>query len=501
MCLYLLILLPCLGGIFSWISEKINKKIPFWISLFFIFLMFIVVLDIFFKNYLFTDYSINLWDLEYCIPWIKNLGVSFHLGIDRISFLMIMLTIFLSFISILLTWNENIKKIGFFYFCIMLIISSIMGIFLSLDLFLFFIFWEIIIIPTYFLSIFYGRKKIFSLKQLNSSNEYLIYSQISGIILLCSILGLVTNYYFQYHIWTFDYNLLKNLILDRKTEFFLMFGFFISFIIKVPLIPFHSWFPNFHRNTSVTGSFDLIGIIIKVAIYSILRFNIFLFPKSSLYFSNYFCLFFLLSIFYSIFLAFSQNSIKKIIAYTSISHMSFILISIYSGSFISYQGIILQIVSYSISTSALIILTKILYKNFKTDNFKKMSGLWKIMNFVPGFFLFFVMSNLGIPGTGNFVGEFLMLLGSFKFFPIIISFSMIGLIFLLICFLNIFHKIFYGPCNVSFISCQISKLEFFILLILSFFIIFIGLYPNIILQFVNSSMLHISERMPHIILN
>ncbi|WP_343183656.1 complex I subunit 4 family protein [Buchnera aphidicola] len=501
--LYLLILLPFLGGIFSWFSEKINKKIPRVISLFFIFLTFLLLLNIFFNNNFFLkNNNINkLWNLEYNFPWIPKLGIGFHFAMDGISFLMVLLTIFLSFISILLIWNYNFKNIGFFYFCIMFIISNIIGIFLSIDLFLFFIFWEIIIIPTYFLSIFYGKNLYNSSKQINSSNEYLVYSQISGFILLFSILGLVYNYYLQNNIFTFDFNLLKNLVLSEKTEFFLMFSFFISFIIKFPLIPFHGWFPNFNKNTHISGSYDLIGIIIKVSAYSLLRFNIFLFPKSSLHFSNFFCIFGLFCIFYSIFLAFSQKNIKKIISYTSISHMGFILIALYSSSFISYQGIIIQIISYSISTSALIILIRILYKNFNTYNLKKMGGLWKIMDFVPGFFLFFIMASLGIPGTGNFIGEFLMLLGSFQYFPIIICISTLGLVFLSICLLQMFHIIFYGSCRISCLKNQISKLEFFILLILSSILIFIGIFPNIILKIINPSILNISEKISPFLFN
>ncbi|NIG99085.1 MAG: NADH-quinone oxidoreductase subunit M [Buchnera aphidicola (Periphyllus acericola)] len=504
MCLYLLIFLPLLGGIFSWVSEKINKKLPCLVSLFFIFSMFLLTLKIFFKNRITLYKNIDLstlWDKEYCISWISSLGVSFHLGIDGISFLMIFLTIFLSFISILLTWNEDIKKNGFFYFCMMLIISNMMGIFLSLDLFLFFIFWEIIIIPTYFLVLFYGKYNKFSLKQLNSSNSYLIYSQLSGLILLVSILTLVFNYYQQYHIFTFDFNLLKNISLDKNTEIFLMIGFFLSFVIKVPLIPFHSWFPNFHKNTHISGAFDLIGIVIKIAIYSLFRFNIFLFPKMSTYYSTIFCIFGLFSIFYSLFIMFSQKNIKKIISYMSISHMGFILIAMYSGSYIAYQGMIIQMISSSISTSALIILTKILYKNFKTYNLNKMIGLWKVMFYVPGFFLFFIMASLGIPGTGNFIGEFLILLGSFKFFPIIIILSMISIIFLSFCLLNFFHKIFYGFCNTTLLVYKISILEIFILFILAFILIFIGLYPNIILKIANQSIFNVSKRISPFILN
>ncbi|NIH16680.1 MAG: NADH-quinone oxidoreductase subunit M [Buchnera aphidicola (Periphyllus lyropictus)] len=495
MFLCLLIFFPFIGGILSWKSEKLGKNIPRFVSLFFIIIDLFLLFFIFFKQkfFLVNENNKNLFNLEFCHTWISDLGISIHFGIDGFSWLMILLTLFLSFISILLSWYEKINNVGFFYFCIMFLISNTIGIFLSLDLFLFFLFWEIIVFPMYFIMIIWGRKSISFKKNLNFNYEYLIYSQLSGLILLISILGLVINYHNTYHIWTFDYNLLKNNVLDKKLELFLMIGFFISFIIKVPIVPFHSWFPKFHKNTPIFGSLDLIGIVIKTSIYGLLRFCVVLFHHTSLIYSEYFYFLGLFCIFYSIFLAFFQKSIKKIIAYTSISHMGFVLLAIYSGNLLAYNGIIIQMISYSLSTSALIILTNILYKNFGTDNFKKMSGLWKTMNFVPGFFLFFLMSNLGIPGTGNFIGEYLMLLGSFNNYPIIVSFSMIALVFSTLCFLNMYHKIFYGSCFVSSFKYKISKLEIFILFLFSFLLVFIGLFPNFIFKIDHSFIINISK--------
>jgi NADH-quinone oxidoreductase subunit M len=495
MILLLLIFIPLIGGFFSWQSQRIGEIFPRLVSLFFLTLNFFLIFKIFFKNNFFISSDIkNSWNEEICIPWIKDYGINLHLGMDSLSWLMIFLTIFLSLISVLLTWNEDIKNIGFFLFLIMFMISNMIGIFLSLDLFLFFIFWEVISIPIYFLIVYWGRKTMKRKKNIVFANKYLIYSQISGLTLLISILFLVINYYDFYHIWTFDFDILKSCFLNKNIEHVLMFGFLVSFFIKLPVVPFHSWFPNFHKNTPISGSFDLIGIVIKTSIYSLLRFNLFLFPRSSYFFSKFFCFLGLFSIFYGIFLVFSQTSIKKIIAYTSISHMGFILIAIYSGTLAALQGVFIQIISYSLSTSGLIILTRILYRNFKTDNFKKMSGLWKKMSYVPGFFLFFVMSHLGIPGTGNFSGEYLILFGSFQRYPEIVVCSMIGLIISSICLLGVFHRIFYGKSNFyDDITYQISILEFLILFLFIFLLIFIGLFPNFLLKIFNSSITNITK--------
>ncbi|CAL4319537.1 NuoM family protein [Buchnera aphidicola] len=485
MILLLLIILPLLGGFFSWKSETLGKKIPRFVVLFFSVINLFLIIKLFYENNYFLKENMNsIWNEEISISWMKTLGISLHLGIDSLSWLMIFLTAFLSFISILLTWNEKIRDIGLFYFFMMCIVSNMIGMFLSLDLFLFFVFWEIVSIPIYFLMIYWGRQyeKNYNIC-CSIANRYLIYSQISGFILLISILGLVINNYDVNHVLTFDYNLLRHSHISIETENLLMFGFVLSFFIKIPVIPFHSWFPNFQKNTPISGSFDLIGIVIKISIYSLLRFSLFLFPRASYNFSQFFYFIGLLCIFYGIFLSFSQKSIKKIIAYTSISHMGFILISIYSGSFSAFQGIFIQFFSYTLSTSGLIILTRILYRNFKTDNFEKMGGLWNRMFYLPGFFLFFVMANLGIPGTGNFVGEYFMLYGVFTRHPIIVFFSMLGLILLSILFLEVFHKIFYGISNDLYdLKYQISYLEFFILLFFMFLLIFMGFLPNFYLK-------------------
>ncbi|USS94246.1 complex I subunit 4 family protein [Buchnera aphidicola] len=483
MILFLLIFIPLIGAFFAWKSEKIGLKVPRFIALFVLLINFFLLIKLFYDKFLYFSGNARFpfFD-EISIPWIKFFGINFHLGIDILSFLMIFLTIFLSLVSILLSWNENVKNIGCFYFLILLIVSNIMGIFLSLDLFLFFTFLEIVCIPIYFLMIYWGRKHEDYKNCSRIANEYLIYSQLSGCILFISILGIAIHNYHLNYTWSFDFRILHYPVKNLFLRNLLICGFLVSFFIKMPIFPFHSWFPNFHKNTPISGSFDLIGILIKTSLYGILRFIICMFPDYMSFIPEFFRCLGLFCIFYGIFIAFSQKNIKKIIAYTSISHMGYILIAIYSQSDIAISGILIQILSYSLSTTGLIILTRILYRNFKTYNFQEMMGLWDKMPYVPGFFLFFIMSNLGIPGTGNFVGEYLMLLGGFENFPIITSVSMIGLIFLSVLFLGIFHKIFYGVSNVIYIKDQMSRLEFFILSNLVVLLLLIGIFPNFLLQ-------------------
>ncbi|ANF16961.1 hypothetical protein XW81_00780 [Buchnera aphidicola (Schlechtendalia chinensis)] len=490
MLLPIFIIVPFLGGIFCWIFEKYYVKISHYISLILMVSMLILSVSLLFQNSvvsLRSFYEPN-WDFEYKSDWIPRFGIAFHLAADKLSIIMLILTSFLGVISTLCSWDKIKKNIGFFYLNLLWILSFSMGIFLSIDLFLFFFFWEIVIFPTYFMMIFWGReengKNVFS-KRFSAANKFFMYSQCSGLILLFSILFLVHANYASTHILSFDYNVLRYTTLNFFLEIFIMIGFFLSFCIKIPIVPFHGWLPDFHTFSPIVGSLDILGILIKTAVYALLRFNVVFFPHSSSSFSSIFMWLGVITVFYSLFVAFSQTDIKRLISYISISHAGFILIAIYSADKIAYQGIVLQIVSCALSTAALYCLVGQLFKYTNTCDIRNMGGLWSKINWIPGFFLFFSFANLGIPGTGNFVGEFMILLGTFNNNSFLVGISSFSLIISALCSLIMVQKIYFGSCsqNKNFNSIQnLSLREILISFSLLVTLIFIGLYPNIILN-------------------
>ncbi|ABJ90585.1 NADH dehydrogenase I chain M [Buchnera aphidicola BCc] len=396
---------------------------------------------------------------------------------------MIVLTSIFGLFSVFCEWHSKQKNSGIFYSFLLLIISGMFGIFLSLDLFLFFLFWEMILIPLYFLIVFWGNINKNKKNNIFIAHKFFIYSQLSGCMLLFFIINLVCCHYNYSKIWTFDYFLLKNTPVSLFTEFFLMFFLLLSFIIKIPLIPFHSWLPDVQECLPTTNSIDLIGILLKPAIYGILRFNLIFFPHSSYLFSRFFMIFGLLSTLYGSIMAFSQKNIKKFIAYSSISSMGIIFSSIYSFNFFSHQGIILYLFSYCISTAALLIIIGKIFSHIYTQKIFKMGGLWNYMRFIPSFFLFFIFSNLNIPMSGNFGGEFMMLFGIFSSFPFLGYFFILNLFFSSIYSLVTIQKVCYGLNNNFFIKHELSFFDFFILFFLVFMIFFLGLYPSLILNF------------------
>ncbi|AYN24878.1 NADH-quinone oxidoreductase subunit M [Buchnera aphidicola] len=484
MFLSLLVIIPFLSGVFSFFSFRFQRNIPRWIAITGIALTLLIVMKIwFFEDY--HTYQVKSYahaSYELILPWISNIGIKFHIAVDGFSIIMLFLTSFLGIIAILCSWNEIKKNEGFFYLNIMLVLTGTIGIFIAFDLFLFFFFWEIILIPMYFLISLWGQKKEDKQNCINVANKFFIYTQISGLIMLASILLLVLTYYKNNNILTFNYDLLIMKPVDKSIEYIIMLGFFLAFIIKMPIVPFHGWLADFHEKSPYCGAVDIIGALLKTAPYGLLRYNKMLFPHATEHFAPIAIFLGFFSVFYGAWVAFSQVNIKRLIAYSSISHMGLMLIAIYGGNEISLQGLVIQILSNSISTAALFILSGQIYKYLKTQDISKMGGLWTNVYWIPGFSLFFALCNLGIPGTGNFIGEFLILFGIFKECPLISIVAAISIVFSSIYSLNMIRKIYYGVSQKDIPKIFLNIKEFWISIVLIFVLIFLGLTPQKILN-------------------
>ncbi|UPT14539.1 complex I subunit 4 family protein [Buchnera aphidicola] len=484
MLLSLLVIIPLFGSIISFFSSKLKQCAPRYVAILSIILTFLISIKLWFFGNLYT-YQINSypnWNYELILSWIPRFGIEFHLAIDSFSIVMLFLTFFLGIIAILSAWNEVKENEGFFYFNLMLALTGIIGTFIACDLFLFFFFWEIVSIPIYFLIALWGNNKKDKTHAINAANKFFIYSQISGLLVLISTLFLVFSYYQKTNIFTFNYNLLLFNSISPNVEYIIMLAFFIAFIIKMPIVPLHSWLPDFYAESSYCGAIDIIGALLKTAPYALFRYNLTLFPSVMQKFSPIAIFLGLFSIFYGSFLAFSQTNIKRLIAYASISHMGLILIAIYSNSEIAFQGIVIQIISSSLSTAALCVLSGQIYKYFKTQNILEMGGFWSNFYWIPAFSLFFSLANLGLPGTGNFIGEFLILFGIFKTYSIVSIIAIISIVFSSIYSLYMMQRIYYGPSKQKNSIIFPNIKEFGISIILIFTLLFVGLTPKKILN-------------------
>jgi len=274
----------------------------------------------------------------------------------------------------------------------------------------------------------------------------------------------------------------------------LMLGFFISFAVKLPVVPLHSWLPDAHAQAPTAGSVDLAGILLKTAAYGMLRFAIPLFPEASQHFAPVAMMLGVVGIFYGAIMACAQTDVKRLIAYTSVSHMGFILIGIYAGTLISLQGVVIQMLAHGISAGALFILCGEMYERLHTRDLRQMGGLWSRIAWLPAITLFFAAASLGLPGLGNFVGEFLILLGSYPQYPLVVSIATAGLIFAVIYSLRMVQKAFYGVAattgntneqNNTKQEAAIEALtlrELALMFILMAALLFLGIHPQPILN-------------------
>ncbi|CAD83171.1 NADH dehydrogenase I chain M [Candidatus Blochmanniella floridana] len=488
-----LILVPFFVGIISWQSDRINVCMPRWIALFGSSMVFVVGFFLWlwrmgYCNNLVLDNLLKLnkssvWDLEYMCTWIPRFGINFHLALDGLSVLMLMLTGILGVMAVLSSWENSVTDHhkGLFYCNLLWILGSVIGVILAVDMFLFFFFWEIVLIPIYFLISIWGYEELNKKLRIIAATKFCLYAQLSGLCMLISIIILVYFNYRLYGIWSFDYENLLHVTLPKNIEYFLMLGFFCAFAIKMPIVPFHTWSLEAYAYSPITGSVDLIGFLVKISIYGFFRFVLPLCPNASKEFVPIAMFLGILNIFYGAWMAFAQTDFKRLIAYSNISHMGFALIAIYSNDQLSYQGVLVQMISCSLTLSGMCILCGQLYKRLYTRNITVMGGLWGRMNLMPAFFLCFIVSMLSIPGTGNFIGEVTILLGSFHTVPIITIIASFGILFASIYSLVLMQRIYYGK---SQISCEIlldmTFLEKFIIIVLLLCVLIVGCFPQFI---------------------
>jgi NADH-quinone oxidoreductase subunit M len=479
-----LVLIPFIGGLLCWQGERFGQTMPRWIAMLSMTLVFVWSVVLWTQG----DYSLTVspdapqWQLEEQFPWIERFGISFHLALDGLSLAMIMLTGFIGILSVGCSWSEIQSRIGFFHLNLLWILGAVIGVFLAMDLFLFFFFWELMIVPMYFLIALWGHSGSKGKTRIVAATKFFIYTQASGLVMLLSIIGLVLVNYSNTGVLTFSYADLLGAQLSIEVQWILMLGLFIAFGVKLPIIPVHSWLPDAHAQAPTAGSVDLAGLLLKTAAYGLMRFALPLFPDASAQFAPVAMWLGVVGIIYGAVLAFAQTDIKRLVAYTSISHMGFVLIGIYSGNQLALQGVVVQMVAHGLSAAALFILCGQLYERMHTREMSELGGLWARLPWLPPISLFFAAASLGLPGTGNFVGELLILMGSFPVAPIVVAISATGLVLASVYSLAFIQRVYFGPAKSDQPVAGSNLRELLMLASLVIGLIYIGLYPQHLLN-------------------
>lgn len=490
MILLWLILIPIIGGLVAWLVGRTNPEAVRWISLI------VLLLDLGLAILLWGQHfnQVNMleqghWLAQLQAPWIPQFGISFYLAIDGLSLLMILLTAFLGILSVLTSWTEITERVGFFHFNLLWILGGVIGVFLSLDLFLFYFFWEMMLIPMYFLIAIWGHEN-----RTYAAIKFFIFTQASGLLMLIAILALFFIHGNATGNYTFSYTELLGTSLPPSTAMLIMLGFFTAFAVKLPAVPFHSWLPDAHTEAPTAGSVILAGLLLKTGAYGLLRFVLPLFPDAAMRFAPIAMLLGVIGILYGAILAFAQNDLKRLVAYTSVSHLGFVLLGVFAWNDLALQGVVMQMICHGFSTGALFILVGTIQEHTHNRDMNRMGGLWQKVPRMGGVGMFFAMASLGLPGLGNFIGEFLVLYGSFRASVVLTVFATIGLVAATIYSLWIIQQTFHGEPTEEWDLPDFNIRHMLIMGSMMIGLVWLGLYPQPVLDTAKPALQDIQQR-------
>lgn len=479
--LSILIFLPIILAIPILIIKKENEKIIKGYALLVSLITFAVSLILYFS------FDINNGEYQFVQKaiWVRIINSYYFVGVDGISLLLIMLTTLIIPISLIASF-ENVKtRIKEYYFLILILEGALLGVFLSLDLILFYTFWEFILIPMYFLiGIWGGEERIYA------AVKFFLYTMFGSVLLLIGIIWI--GFLMQPIVGSFTVDLQQISLnsqyipLDKQIILFILFT--LGFLIKVPLFPFHTWLPDAHVQAPTAGSVILAALLLKMGTYGLIRFSLNLFPAAFIKLTPYIAVLSVIGIIYGALLSIVQKDMKKLVAYSSVSHMGFIVLGIFALTGESIQGSVIQMINHGLSTGALFLFVGMLYERRHTKVIAEFGGLRKVMPIFAALFLIVSLSSIGLPGLNGFIGEFLILLGAFKSFNLGTNlysiFSSTAVIFSAVYLLWLYQRVMLGPIEKEPNKSlkDISKIELITIIPLLIFIIWIGVYPNTFLK-------------------
>ena len=470
-----IILLLLAAGLAAWAAERLaGPNAPRWVSLL-----------AFAGGLAWT--ALECWNgatgglyAEQTFAWIPRFGINVVLELDGLSLLLVALTMFLGVVAVVSSWDEVEHAHGFFQFNILWVMAGVVGVFTAMDLFLFFFFWEVMLIPMYFLIAIWGHEN-----KSYASMKFFLFTQISGLLMLLAILALVFFAYDSSGEVSFAYADLRRLSthIPGDVRVWLMLGFFVAFATKLPSVPLHTWLPDAHTQAPTAGSVILAGILLKTGAYGVIRFAVPLFPEASQDFAGWGMLLGAASVLYGGAMAFSQSDFKRLVAYSSIAHMGFVLLGVYAFNAQGMQGAVMTMIAHGFSTAALFMLAGALQQRLHTREMSRMGGLWKYAPRMGVMTMFFVVASVGMPGLGNFVGEFLALLGAFERNVWLAVAATFGIVIAAVYGLYLVQRSFQGAPNPDVKTMRdFGFREMSVMVLMALGLVWLGVYPQPVLD-------------------
>lgn len=424
--LSLLTFLPLVGAVVVVLAPRSSAR---WIALTTSLLTFVVSLIALLR----FDPSAAGYQFVESLPWVPQYGITYKLGVDGISLWLVLLTTFIFPVALWFS-GESIHHRERAYYALMLLMeTATLGVFLALDLFLFYVFWEFALVPMYFIIGVWGGER-----RLYAAVKFFLYTMVGSVLMLVAILVLGIG------AGTFDLEAIAQRNAAFRSDVWLFAAFALAFAIKVPIFPFHTWLPDAHVEAPTPGSVILASVLLKMGSYGLIRYNLGLFPEASAWAAPVLVAFGVIGILYGALVAFAQNDAKKLIAYSSVSHMGFIVLGIFALNAIGVQGALLQMVNHGLSTGGLFLAIGMLYERRHTRDMRQFGGVWARMPLFGTLTLLLVLASVGLPTLNGFVGEFTILQGAFLRDPLAAGFGALGMVLSAAYLLTFFQKVFLG---------------------------------------------------------
>ena len=420
------------------------------------------------------------YQFEEVARWLPSLGASYHVGIDGISLLLVLLTTFTVPIALASAWHAIEERTKEFVITLLVLETGMLGVFVSLDVFMFYVFWEAMLIPMYFvIGVWGGAERIYA------AVKFVLYTMVGSLLMLVAILALYYQHGAVTGTYTFDLPTLTRWVMPAGTAQTLMFlAFALAFAIKVPLFPFHTWLPDAHVEAPTAGSVILAGVLLKMGTYGFLRFCLPLFPDASLAFGPLVFALAVIGIVYGAWVSTVQPDLKKLVAYSSVSHLGFVMLGIFTLNLQGVMGGVIQMISHGLSTGALFLMVGMIYERRHTRLISEFGGLWQVIPAFSALFLIVSLSSLGLPGLNGFVGEFLILVGAFQVNPWVAAVAATGIIFAAVYLLWMYQRVVFGEVTreANRQLRDLSPREWALLAPVILFIVWIGVHPATVMR-------------------
>src|SRR6476660_9346807 len=486
---YLSIILftPLVGALLLLLVNKQNENAIRWIANITAFIGFIISVPLLF----WYNPQGPEFQFQERLPWIPSIGAEYFIGIDGLSVLLILLTTMMGFIAILSSWNAITERVKEYYIFLLVLQSGMIGAFMALDFLLFFLIWEVMLVPMYFLIGIWG-----SANRLYSAIKFFLYTLVGSVIMLLGILAL----YFAYHsapgVYTFDITQYSKFGFDGRLQWWVFLAFFCGFAVKVPMFPLHTWLPDAHTDAPTAGSVILAAVMLKMGTYGFLRFSLPILPEGTRAFVPMMVVLSIIGIVYGSLVALAQKDWKRLVAYSSVAHMAMVMLGMFALNPVGLTGSIIQQLNHGISTGGLFLLVGVVYERRHTREISEYGGLSKVMPVYAAIFLVMTMSSIGLPTLNGFIGELLILQGVFVANKTWAAFAGSGVVLGAAYMLYLYQRTMFGkienPKNERLFD--LNQREFVTFAPLLILAVWMGLYPAPIIRRLETSVQHIVER-------